>query len=153
MKTFLQAAIAAAKASAEVIRHYYHGDFAVELKSDQTPVTVADREAENIIREVLLDAFPAHGFQHPPIRLMADEIEAPVGVLVLLLQGIEQTRHPLDAEGLDGAALLLEEAEPRNDDLVIAGRARFHRVALDPSLARMPRRNHGGRGAIAPQHG
>lgn len=62
MKTFLQAAIAAANASAEVIRHYYHGDFAVELKSDQTPVTVADREAEDIIRGILLEAFPAHGF-------------------------------------------------------------------------------------------
>jgi histidinol-phosphatase len=62
MKTFLQTAIAAANASAEVIRHYYHGDFTVELKPDQTPVTVADREAEDIIRRILLDAFPAHGF-------------------------------------------------------------------------------------------
>jgi len=62
MNSFLQTAIAAANASAEVIRHYYHGDFTVELKADQTPVTVADREAENIIRRMLLDAFPEHGF-------------------------------------------------------------------------------------------
>jgi histidinol-phosphatase len=62
MKTFLQTAIAAANASATVIRHYYRGEFTVELKSDQTPVTVADREAEDIIRNTLLDAFPDHGF-------------------------------------------------------------------------------------------
>jgi histidinol-phosphatase len=62
MKSFLQTAIAAANASATVIRHYYRGEFTVELKSDQTPVTVADREAEDIIRSMLLDAFPDHGF-------------------------------------------------------------------------------------------
>jgi len=62
MKSFLQTAIAAANASAEIIRHYYHGEFTIELKPDQTPVTVADREAEDIIRDILLDAFPGHGF-------------------------------------------------------------------------------------------
>lgn len=62
MKSFLQTAIAAANASAAVIRRYYRGEFTVELKSDQTPVTVADREAEDIIRGMLLHAFPDHGF-------------------------------------------------------------------------------------------
>lgn len=62
MEKFLEAAIAAARASAEVIRGYYRGDFSVETKPDQSPVTVADREAENIIRGMLLDAFPGHGF-------------------------------------------------------------------------------------------
>jgi histidinol-phosphatase len=62
MNPFLQAAIAAARASAELIRHYYLGEFSVELKPDQTPVTVADREAEDLIRSMLLEAFPGHGF-------------------------------------------------------------------------------------------
>ncbi len=62
MKQFLKAALDAATASAELIRQYYHGDFEVEIKADQTPVTVADREAENIIRTHLLGAFPDHGF-------------------------------------------------------------------------------------------
>jgi len=60
MKSFLQTAIAAANASAEAIRSYYRGEFTVELESDQTPVTVADRKAEDIIRSMLLDAFPDH---------------------------------------------------------------------------------------------
>ena len=41
---------------------YYRGDFEVEIKSDQSPVTIADRRAEDIIRTTLLEAFPHHGF-------------------------------------------------------------------------------------------
>ncbi len=62
IEEFLPAALQAAEASAELIRNYYHGDFAVEIKADQTPVTVADREAEALIRKILLGAFPHHGF-------------------------------------------------------------------------------------------
>ena len=62
MAPFLDVAVAAAKAAAEDIMCYYRGDFEVEIKPDQTPVTVADRRAENIIRQILLDAFPDHGF-------------------------------------------------------------------------------------------
>ena len=62
MKPFLQAALAAAEAAAEDIMHYYRGNFEVELKQDQTPVTVADRRAEEIIKGILLKAFPDHGF-------------------------------------------------------------------------------------------
>ncbi len=62
MKTFLQTALTAAKSAAEDIMCYYRGDFKIELKADQTPVTVADRRAEEIISGILLDAFPDHGF-------------------------------------------------------------------------------------------
>ncbi len=62
METFLESALAAAEAAAVEILHYYRGEFEVELKSDQTPVTVADRKAEQIIRHMLMDAFPDHGF-------------------------------------------------------------------------------------------
>jgi histidinol-phosphatase len=62
MQSFLDAALLAAEKSAQLIRSYYLGNFEVETKADQTPVTVADREAEAIIRSVLLEAFPDHGF-------------------------------------------------------------------------------------------
>ncbi len=62
MESFLETALAAARAAAEEILRYYRGDFEVELKSDQTPVTVADRAAEAIIRDTVLSAFPDHGF-------------------------------------------------------------------------------------------
>jgi histidinol-phosphatase len=62
MDTFLETALTAARRAAEVALGYYRGDFGVELKPDQTPVTVADRESEAVIRSTLLDAFPDHGF-------------------------------------------------------------------------------------------
>jgi histidinol-phosphatase len=62
LREALKVALLAAEQSAELIRHYYHGNFEVEIKADQTPVTVADREAEAIIRDTLLQAFPEHGF-------------------------------------------------------------------------------------------
>lgn len=58
----MKSALAAARAAAVEILRYYRGDFVVELKADQTPVTVADRKAEEIIRDILLGAFPDHGF-------------------------------------------------------------------------------------------
>ncbi len=62
MEQFLETALAAARSAAQVALGYYRGEFEVELKSDQTPVTVADRKAEEIIRGTLLEAFPDHGF-------------------------------------------------------------------------------------------
>ncbi len=59
---FLQVALEAAAAAAEVIRHYYNDDIEVTLKPDQTPVTRADVESEQVIRKAISDAFPDHGF-------------------------------------------------------------------------------------------
>jgi len=58
----LNSALAAAAAAAKEILRYYRGEFTVELKADQSPVTIADRRAEEIIREMLLADFPDHGF-------------------------------------------------------------------------------------------
>ena len=54
----LAAAREAAQAAAEVLRHYWRRGVDVELKSDDTPVTVADREAEMAIRKLLQQALP-----------------------------------------------------------------------------------------------
>jgi histidinol-phosphatase len=56
--TALAAAREAAAAAAEVIRHYWRSGVDVELKPDATPVTIADREAEQAIRKVLQAALP-----------------------------------------------------------------------------------------------
>lgn len=62
MNQFLEVAREAASAAAEIIRRYYRRDIAVEIKQDESPVTIADREAERVIRNVILGAFPAHAF-------------------------------------------------------------------------------------------
>jgi len=63
---FLDKALAiareAAEAAAAVIARHYRTALNVEAKADQTPVTVADREAEAAIRQVLRGAFPDHAF-------------------------------------------------------------------------------------------
>lgn len=54
----LSAAREAAAAAADIIRHYWNRGVAVEWKADATPVTIADREAEQAIRAVLSRALP-----------------------------------------------------------------------------------------------
>ena len=58
----LEIAIEASRAAAEIIKKYYQGNFQVEIKNDQTPVTEVDIQAEKIIKEIILNAFPDHGF-------------------------------------------------------------------------------------------
>jgi histidinol-phosphatase len=58
----LAAAVEAARAAGEVALKYYRTGFDVSLKADDTPVTQADRGAEEAIVEVLGRAFPEHGF-------------------------------------------------------------------------------------------
>lgn len=50
---------AARAAGVRIARHFAHG-VEVEIKPDATPVTIADREAEDIIRATLRKAFPEH---------------------------------------------------------------------------------------------
>jgi histidinol-phosphatase len=59
---YLQTALLAARAAAEISRRYYSGNFTVTTKDDLTPVTQADVECEQKIREIVLDRFPEHGF-------------------------------------------------------------------------------------------
>ncbi len=59
---FLKVALEAAKKAEEVIMKYYSDDIRVTLKSDQSPVTIADVEAEKAIIETIREAFPNHGF-------------------------------------------------------------------------------------------
>jgi 3'(2'), 5'-bisphosphate nucleotidase len=44
---------AAIKAGKEILDVYYNSDFNVELKADNSPLTIADKRAHNIITEVL----------------------------------------------------------------------------------------------------
>jgi histidinol-phosphatase len=57
-----EAAIAAAAKAARLALGYFDIDVAVEWKKDQSPVTVADREAEQLLHDSLLGAFPDDGF-------------------------------------------------------------------------------------------
>ncbi len=57
----LAVALRAAEVAREVIMPLYDSALAVELKADRTPVTVADRRAEEAIRAFLQRECPMHG--------------------------------------------------------------------------------------------
>jgi histidinol-phosphatase len=57
----LGAATEAAHEAGRIALRYYQDGFDVVMKPDQTPVTQADREAEQAIERVLGRAFPGHG--------------------------------------------------------------------------------------------
>jgi myo-inositol-1(or 4)-monophosphatase len=56
------AAEAALDATGAAIRPYFRAGVTADLKSDESPVTVADRLAETVLRECLTTAFPDYGF-------------------------------------------------------------------------------------------
>jgi histidinol-phosphatase len=57
-----EVAVRAAHEAGQLALGYYEADPQVEWKEDQSPVTVADREAEALLRRTLLGKFPADGF-------------------------------------------------------------------------------------------
>jgi histidinol-phosphatase len=61
-RTRYETAIDAARQAGQLALRYFHGDFTVEWKQDVSPVTVADREAELLLRTALLGRFPDDGF-------------------------------------------------------------------------------------------
>jgi histidinol-phosphatase len=59
----LEAALAATRlASRETLRWFGDPDLAIDRKADRSPVTAADRAAEDILRRELLGAFPDDAF-------------------------------------------------------------------------------------------
>ena len=59
---FLETALDAARAAADVVRHYYQSNLAITIKADKSPVTVADVETEKTIRAIVSARYPDHGF-------------------------------------------------------------------------------------------
>src|SRR5512147_2043270 len=59
---FLATALEAARAAADVVRHYYRRNIAVTIKADKSPVTEADVETEKTIRSIIAGRYPSHGF-------------------------------------------------------------------------------------------
>ena len=58
----LEAAIEAGVKAIEGILKIYNSNFEVEIKEDDSPVTLADKNADKVIREVLHARFPEYAF-------------------------------------------------------------------------------------------
>ncbi len=60
---YLPVAIKAVRAAQDLILSYYKDEqLEVATKEDQTPVTIADQQAEDIIKQIIIAAFPNHTF-------------------------------------------------------------------------------------------
>jgi histidinol phosphatase-like enzyme (inositol monophosphatase family) len=47
--------------SGKIIKRYWRNNFSVETKKDLSPVTIADKKAEELMREMIMKNFPQHG--------------------------------------------------------------------------------------------
>lgn len=91
-----------------VLRSFRTPALAVEAKADDTPVTIADREAEAVLRRMIESAFPDHGIvgeEHGIIRGEAD--------FVWVLDPIDGTKSFVTGKPLFGTLIaLLREGRP-----------------------------------------
>lgn len=58
----LKQAINAALIAGNIIMDYYNSDYKVEIKADDSPVTAADKDADQAIRKALMPFFPTYSF-------------------------------------------------------------------------------------------
>lgn len=104
-EALLAAAEAAAAAAAAAVRPYFRAPLTVEQKSDHSPVTLADRAAEQTMRAVLAERFPDHG-------LLGEEFghERPAARFCWVLDPIDGTRAFITGRPLFGTLIALLDA-------------------------------------------
>lgn len=71
----LDLANAMADAVREIVRPYFRRRIAIDSKADSSPVTIADREAETAMRQMIGAAFPEHGIRGEEFGLHRPEAE------------------------------------------------------------------------------
>jgi histidinol-phosphatase len=101
--------VALAENSGDLIRPYFASqDLSVELKADDTPVTVADRAAEELMRGMIRKRFPDHGVIGEEYGRERGDAE-----FVWMLDPIDGTKAFATASPLFGTLIaLLHNGEP-----------------------------------------
>ncbi len=105
---FLPIACELADLAAEIVRRHFRTPFAVETKSDRSPVTIADREAERAMRQALARLCPDHA-------IVGEEYGDAVRTdgLVWCLDPIDGTKAFITGRPLFGTLVaLLEDGRP-----------------------------------------
>jgi len=111
MDRLIAAAEAAADVAAAAIRPFFRAGVASDLKTDRSPVTIADRTAELAMRAVLSERFPDHG-------ILGEEfgLDRPQARLRWVLDPIDGTRAFITGRPTFGTLIGLLE-----DDIPILG--------------------------------
>ena len=61
LETYKQFEKVLAQSSAKIIKEHFRTDLRIDHKADETPVTIADKKAEERMRELIMSGFPEHG--------------------------------------------------------------------------------------------
>jgi histidinol phosphatase-like enzyme (inositol monophosphatase family) len=103
---FLAAAEAAADVAGAVVRPFFRAGFAIDTKADRSPVTIADRTAEQAMRAVLAARFPDHG-------VLGEEfgLDRPEALLRWVLDPIDGTRAFVSGRPTFGTLIALLDGE------------------------------------------
>ncbi len=108
MDALVAAAEAAAEVAGAVIRPFFRAGLSADLKADRTPVTIADRAAEQAMRAVLKERFPEHGVQGEEFGL-----DRPDARLRWVLDPIDGTKAFITGRPVFGTLIaLLEDGKP-----------------------------------------
>ena len=100
--TFLAFALRLADAAGEVIRPYFRKPLAIRDKADLTPVTAADREAEETMRALIEARFPKHGIVGEELGRVREDAE-----FVWVLDPIDGTKSFISGVPLFGTLIAL----------------------------------------------
>jgi histidinol phosphatase-like enzyme (inositol monophosphatase family) len=97
-----------ADAAGGVIRRYFRTAVAVDTKPDASPVTIADREAETAMRDLIKATFPDHGIHGEEFGIERDDAE-----YVWVLDPIDGTRAFITGKPMFGTLVaLLKDGTP-----------------------------------------
>jgi inositol-phosphate phosphatase/L-galactose 1-phosphate phosphatase/histidinol-phosphatase len=107
-KQFIELAEQLADASAEVIRGYFRRPLQVDDKADASPVTIADRAAEQVMRALIQQHFPEHGIYGEETGVTASDAE-----YVWVLDPIDGTKSFITGKATFGTLIaLLHHGQP-----------------------------------------
>jgi inositol-phosphate phosphatase/L-galactose 1-phosphate phosphatase/histidinol-phosphatase len=99
---YLELALRLADAAGAAIRPYFRQPLAVEDKTDLTPVTIADRAAEQAMRSLIESRFPEHGIIGEEFGRVREDAE-----LVWTLDPIDGTKSFISGVPLFGTLIAL----------------------------------------------
>ena len=108
MNLLIAAAEAAADVAGAAIRPFFRASIPADQKSDRSPVTIADRTAEQAMRAVLAERFPEHG-------ILGEEfgLDRPDARMRWVLDPIDGTRAFITGRATFGTLIaLLEDGVP-----------------------------------------
>lgn len=106
MNEMMKAALEISSAACSIPKSYFRSRLSIDQKSDESPVTIADRETEAQLRQELLKHFPDHGIFGEEFGRAAGQSE-----FEWIIDPIDGTRSFISGNPLYGMLLGLLKAE------------------------------------------